>query len=107
MQKKCDLVFLSSSDDEKEHDFGVWHSLHRRVFYLTRRYLWNCPGVGSHAFRHIIPTSILKAHPEEWETAAWVLHDLVETVKKNYAHLKSSDGAERMYTLLGSTFARM
>lgn len=105
--EKTDLFFLSSNDDEQEHDFGVWHSLNRRVFTLTRRYLWNCQGIASHAFRHILATSILKMQPEEWETAAQILHDEVETVKKNYAHLKCSDGAARMSKILGSTFARM
>lgn len=104
---KVDYVFLSSMNEKPEGYVGVWKSLNRRIFKLTRQFLWKCPGIGSHAFRYIVATSILKQSPGEWDTAASVLHDKVETVKKHYAHLKSADGAVRMYALLSSTFARM
>ena len=48
-------------------------------------------------------TSILKASPNDWSTAALVLHDNEETVRKHYAHLRSTDGAERMLMLLGES----
>lgn len=104
---KVDYVFLSSKVEKTRGYVGVWVSLNRHIAVLTRKYLWRCPGIGSHAFRYIVATSILKRRPGEWETAADVLHDKVETVKKHYAHLRSADGATRMYELFSSTFARM
>ena len=96
-------VFLSSDDKH----MGPWENLNRRVFNLTKRFLWRCPGDGPHGFRHIVATSILKLSPNDWQTAALVLHDQVATVEKHYAHLRSCDGGTRMLNLLGSTFSRM
>lgn len=104
---KVDYVFLSSMTEKPKGYVGVWKSLNRRIFNLTRQYLWKCRGIGSHAFRYIVATSVLKQSPGEWGTAAFVLHDQEQTVKKHYAHLKSADGALRMYALLRSTYARM
>ena len=97
-------VFLSSNANCIP---SPWESLNRRVFYLTKQHLWHCPGVGPHAFRYIMGTSILKASPNDWGTAALVLHDNEETVRKHYAHLRSTDGAERMLNLLRESFERM
>lgn len=58
------------------------------------------------AFRHIVATAILKASPNDWQTAALVLHDRVETVQKHYAHLQSADGTRRLHSLFEQTFAR-
>ncbi|MGF6379817.1 transcriptional regulator with XRE-family HTH domain [Paraburkholderia atlantica] len=104
---KVDYVFLSSSDEKPQGYVGTWKSLNRRIFYLTRRYLWNCPGIGSHGFRYIIGTATLKKAPGAWDAAAAVLHDEVETVKAHYAHLRSSDGGNYVHRLLDSAFARM
>lgn len=95
------FVFVTPSNP------APWVALNRRVEALTKRYLWRCPGVGPHAFRHIIATSILKASPNDWQTAALVLHDRVETVERSYGHLRSADGARRMHELLGETLNRM
>ncbi|MGF6858476.1 hypothetical protein [Paraburkholderia sp. CI3] len=104
---KVDFVFLSSTDEQSEGYVGVWKSLNRRVFYLTRRYLWDCPGIGTHGFRYIIGTATLKKAPGAWDAAAAVLHDEVDTVKAHYAHLRPSDGGTFVHTLLDSAFARM
>lgn len=101
--RRSDYVFLSH---ESESGTGPWAAMHRRVFVLTKRYLWGCPGVGPQAFRHIVATAILKNSPNDWQTAALVLHDRVETVQKHYAHLRSSDGARRMHELFEKTFSR-
>jgi len=70
--------------------------------------LWRCPGIGTHAFRHLVATSIIKAsNLSDFKTAALVLNDQLATVEKNYAHLRSADGANRMADLLGATFRRM
>lgn len=99
-----DYVFVSQ---EVQSAPEPWTRMNRRVFALTSKYLWGCPGVGPHAFRHIVATAILKASPNDWQTAALVLHDRVETVQKHYAHLRSADGTRRMHTLFEKTFARM
>jgi integrase len=101
--RNSDYVFVSQEPQEKD---GPWTRMNRRVFTLTARYLWGCPGVGPHAFRHIVATAILKNSPNDWQTAALVLHDKVETVQKHYAHLRSADGARRMHSLFEKTFAR-
>ncbi|BCQ24719.1 site-specific integrase [Caballeronia sp. NK8] len=104
---KVDFVFLSSTDEKQEGYVGVWKSLNRRVFYLTRRYLWDCPGIGTHGFRYIIGTATLKKAPGAWDAAAAVLHDEVDTVKAHYAHLRPSDSGSFVHMLLDSAFARM
>lgn len=101
--RETDYVFVTQ---ESQLDNGPWNRMSRRVFTLTARYLWGCPGVGAHAFRHIVATAILKASPNDWQTAALVLHDRVETVQKHYAHLKSADGTRRLHSLFEQTFAR-
>ncbi|MCS3390370.1 hypothetical protein [Burkholderia thailandensis] len=105
--KEVDYVFLSSSDEKPQGYVGAWKSLNRRIFFLTRRYLWDCPGIGAHGFRYIIGTATLKKAPGAWDAAAAVLHDEVETVKAHYAHLRSSDGGNYVHALLDSAFARM
>lgn len=99
-----DYVFLSSKPSAKA---GPWSTLNKRVFYLTRTYLWGSAGIGSHGFRYIAPTAILKQAPGAWDAAAAVLHDEVDTVKAHYAHLRSSDSGAYVHALLGSAFSRM
>jgi integrase len=85
-----------------------WTELSVRIAELTRKYLWRCPGIGAHAFRHLVATAIIKTSKlSDFKTAALVLNDRLATVEKNYAHLRSADGANRMHELLGSTFSRM
>jgi len=80
-------LFVSS----KKQTINGWKSLSRRIETLTRDYLMRCPGVGSHAVRHIVATAIIKASGD-FSTAALVLHDREDTVRKNYAHLIPQDG---------------
>ena len=101
---KLEYVFLSS---EAGNPPAPWDTLNRRVFKLTKCYLFRCPGVGPHAFRYINGTTILKAHPGAWEVAAQVLHDKEDTVRAHYAHLRGSDGAERAHALMNDAFERM
>ncbi|RIX47570.1 MAG: hypothetical protein D3M94_07835 [Rhodocyclales bacterium GT-UBC] len=102
--RETDYVFLSADGEAATKG---WETLNRRVFHLTKHYLLNCPGVGPHAFRYINGTAILKAMPGAWEIAAQVLHDKEDTVRKHYAHLRGTDGAERAHAALRSAFARM
>jgi hypothetical protein len=104
---KVDFVFLSSLDEKPAGYVGTWKNLNRRIFYVTRRYLWDCPGIGAHGFRYIMGTATLKKAPGAWDAAAAVLHDEVDTVKAHYAHLRSSDGGSFVHAVLDAAFARM
>lgn len=42
----------------------------------------------THAFRHLVATDWLTAHPNDYLTVAQLLNDELDTVIKNYAHLK-------------------
>lgn len=96
-----DLVFGSS-----KRRFGEWQSLNKRFAYLMGKYVHGCPGVGPHAMRHIVATSILKS-TGNIKAAALVLHDHEETVRKHYAHLISDDGARWLREACGKSFRRM
>ncbi len=74
---------------------------------LTNQYLIRSAGIGSHAFRHLVATSILKSNGGDHKTAAQVLNDRVSTVERHYAGLRSADGAVRMAELLDNSFSRM
>lgn len=106
---ETDYVFLAAKTNGKALRYNrPWNDLSSRVRDLTRRYLWRSPGIGAQAFRHVIATSIIKASGNtDFKTAALVLNDRLTTVEKNYAHLKSADGANQMSVLLGGTFNRM
>jgi hypothetical protein len=82
-------------------------SLGRRFALLTKMYLRGCAGVGPHAMRHIVATSILKANPNDWAGAAWVLHDLPITVERHYAHLRSDDSSRWVDKTMSGPFSRM
>lgn len=79
---------------------GPMHGLNRRFEALSRRYFAQCPGVGPHAMRHIVATTILKMHPNAWAAAAYVLHDQEETVRKHYSHLCGDDAARWVDALM-------
>jgi integrase len=68
----------------------------RIVTKYTRAYIRGCPGSGPHAFRHIIATDYLSVNPSGHFTVAAILHDTVETVFRDYDHLKVAD-ARRPY----------
>lgn len=95
-------VFVSSEKSD-----GPMYSLRRRFEMLTRAYLAGCPGVGPHAMRHIVATSILKQRPNDWAAAAWALHDKEETVKKHYVHLRSDDAERWLGPAMDGPFSRM
>ncbi len=95
-------LFVSSVDPT-----GPMHSLGKRFEALTRKYLAGCAGVGPHAMRHLVATAILKANPNDWAAAAWALHDLEETVRQHYVHLRCDDAQRWMKGVLDAPFARM
>lgn len=63
-----------------------------RLRTLTSTYIDGCPGFGPHCFRHAIATDHLRRNPGDYLTVATLLHDKLETVLKNYSHLKVQDG---------------
>jgi len=89
----------------REHRPYIEMSKH--LYQLTKKYLWKCNGIGTHAFRHLIATSILKSDGGDYKTAALVLNDREITVEKHYSGLRSGDGATRMGMLLDKSFRRM
>jgi hypothetical protein len=95
-------VFVSTSNAA-----GPMYSLRRRFELLTRAYLAGCSGVGPHAMRYIVATSILKARPNDWAAAAWALHDLEETVRQHYVHLRCDDAQRWMTGVMDGPFSRM
>ena len=109
--RRCetDFVFLAGGCGSCPRDPRLpWSNLSGRISDLTRKYLWRCAGIGTHAFRHIVATSIIKAsNLSDFKTAALVLNDSLSTVEKNYAHLRSADGGNRMGELLGASLSRM
>jgi integrase len=68
------------------------NSIRNRVQIATLRYLPETQsGFSPHAFRHIVATDYIKAHPHSFEAVAGILHDTIETVRKNYGHVNSED----------------
>jgi integrase len=66
-------------------------SMSTRLEELTRRGIAGSPGFGAHAVRHLVATTWLKLFPRDYLTVAKLLHDKLETVIKNYAHLQRED----------------
>ncbi len=67
-------------------------AFYTRLRTLTSTYIDGCPGFGPHSFRHAIATDHLRRNPGDYLTVATLLHDKLETVLKNYSHLKVQDG---------------
>ena len=84
-------AFLDSHGMEEDRGWSAGGMLHR-VKLLTSTYIDGCPGFGPHAFRHVIATDHLRRHPGDYLTVATLLHDKLETVLKNYGHLRVEDG---------------
>jgi transcriptional regulator with XRE-family HTH domain len=62
------------------------------IYRRSRYYLRDiCPGFGAHAVRHIAAHDYIKNHLNGYEVAASILHDKLETVKKDYGHVKHAD----------------
>jgi integrase len=67
-------------------------SLEHAFRNATRRFVKGCKGFGPHAVRHIVATDYIKNNESGWQTAADVLHDTIETIRKAYAFLRAEDG---------------
>ncbi|OYW17062.1 MAG: hypothetical protein B7Z52_07370 [Burkholderiales bacterium 12-64-5] len=98
--KATDYLFVSTTGGTNNQP---WKSLNRHVQTLTAQHLMQCPGAGPQVIRHIVATSIVKA-TGEYSTAALVLHDEEETVRKAYAHLCIEDGHTKFRKLFPEIF---
>lgn len=107
MRAPTDLVFVAGTCYWSHEVHTPWTGLSERVRELTSKYLANCDGIGSHAFRHLLATGILKADGGDIKTAALALNDRTNTVEKHYAGLRSGDAAMRIAKLLEGPFSRM
>lgn len=75
------------------------HSLSEIIQTLTELYLLDSIGFRPHAFRHIIATDIIRKDPRfGFFLASKALHDKLETVEREYVHLKSSEYFEPVNT---------
>lgn len=100
----CDFFFLPfalgpnrgkrNDGDYDTSKGGMWtgEAMSRRMRVLTQQYVPDTPGFCTQAFRHIIATDHLKRHPGDYPTVAKLLHDKLETVLKEYAHLTVDQG---------------
>lgn len=73
----------------------IFYGLNKHVFQITQRHIPETPGFGPHAMRHVVATDWLRTHPNDFLTAAQLLHDRLETVLKDYAHLKQDEAFSR------------
>lgn len=89
-------VFLTFMENpRKDAPVSTFH-LSNIIRKRTKQYISGSPGFGGHSYRHIVATSIIKNSPSGigMFLAAKVLHDRVDTVEENYAHLRTSDYIE-------------
>lgn len=96
---KTDFVFISSNPKGQG---TPWQTLNNAVERTTRRYIEDSPGFGPHSFRHLVATTLLKQKPRAYVTVATLLHDKLETVMANYAHLCIDDGFHEWREILGT-----
>lgn len=74
---------------------NIFLGLNARVSEITKRHIPETPGFGPHAMRHLVATDWLRTHPNDFLTAAQLLHDKLETVLKEYAHLRQDEAFNR------------
>lgn len=85
-----DPGYLLLTDDGKR-----LRGFSKLVARLTRNYIQGCIGFGPHGFRHIVATDWLKRNPNDFLTVSELLGDTVETVIREYAHLKQDTAFSR------------
>lgn len=87
---------------------GMWtgHAISDRVRKLWRIYMDDVPGYGPHGFRSIVATDYLKRFPGDYPNVARLLHDKLDTVLREYAHLNVEDGLRRLHAYVESYWHR-
>jgi len=88
----CDYVFRPMRRNNERMANDPWTDIDVQVFKITANYLHEYPPIRPHAFRHIIATEYLKNEPNGFQVVANILHDKLETVLNEYAHLQVADG---------------
>lgn len=93
-ETESNRVFVALIENHNRHEkrrLSV-RAISAIVSDYTRKYIKDSPSFGPNAFRHIVATSIIKNDPlQGFYLAAKALNNRVETVEKNYAHLKTSE----------------
>ena len=84
-----------------------WNNVHVPIRIVTKRFFPDCPGIGPHAFRHLLPTSFLKRHPGDYARAADLLHDQHDTVRKVYTHLNKAESSDAWEACLNDTITAL
>jgi len=78
------LLFPSSRNPTKTH-----RGLSNLIISRTRAYVPGCPGIGPHAFRHVVATEYLRRHRGEHAAVARLLLVDLDTVLKTYDQNKN------------------
>ncbi|AXK38520.1 hypothetical protein DWG20_03255 [Crenobacter cavernae] len=86
----CPYLFPSTRSLDGKHT-----GLHRVIEKITKQYIPEVLSFGPHAFRHLVASAYLKAHPKDYLTVAQLLHDELTTVMSHYAHLSADDAFDR------------
>lgn len=92
--QESDRVFLPSKQGGRGKNRMFWdpNKITGCIREITKRFIPGSPGFGAHAFRHIVATDYIKNNPNGFQVAANILHDRLDTVMKEYAHIKVADG---------------
>ncbi|WP_429503186.1 hypothetical protein [Paraburkholderia youngii] len=70
---------------------GKWKTMNRQLARITRAFIPESHSFGPHAVRHLVATDYLRKHPNDYPTVSQLLHDKLETVLREYAHLRQDD----------------
>jgi integrase len=105
---KSNYVFVNSRIGQHTRQYGIRlgeRRLSEIICNLTELYIPGCIGFRPHAFRHIVATDIIKKDPSVgFFLASVALHDKIETVEKEYIHLKTSEYFEPVNIHFGETW---
>lgn len=83
-----------------------WIGLGAHLRKITRKYIKASPGFGPHAIRHLVATNWLATHPNDFPTVAQLLNDELDTVIKNYTHLKRDSSFHRYEEHIGGLLSK-
>lgn len=74
---------------------------------IAKRYIPEVSRLGPHALRHIVASDFLSRNPGQYTVVAELLHDNLETVLRNYSHLKQEKSFKAHEEHLERVFAEM
>jgi integrase len=106
-KKSKRLKYKSKSNVRDQYSLSR-NTLSERISIRVLEYLDLPHGFFAHAFRHIVATNIIKSTPETgFFLASKVLHDKLETVEDNYAHLKTHEFFEPYNRFISGFFSKI